>query len=100
VGDDEPRLSSFPGLKIHTWATQRWYKLKQSKTWLHSLSLLEVRAGRNHLLMQNAHDVYRTRFREVENDVLAVFESLQAWMNQIAPPTDRRVIRQKLKTSL
>jgi hypothetical protein len=63
-------------------------------------SLLEVRLGRNHLLMQDTHDQEFVRPGEVEDDVLAMLKPAQPRMNQIAVSTDGWIISQELKTTL
>ena len=63
-------------------------------------SLLEVRLGRNHLLMQDTHDHYFVRLRKIEHDMLAVLKPAQPWMNRIAVSTDGWIISQELKAIL
>jgi hypothetical protein len=53
-----------------------------------------MRLGRNHLLVQDAHDQHFPGVCHVKDDVLAVLESAQARVKKIATSTQRRVIGQ------
>jgi hypothetical protein len=46
--------------------------------------LLEVKAGRDHLLVQDAHDQHPARLRDVKHNVLANLKTAQTGMNRIA----------------
>ena len=63
-------------------------------------SLLEMRLGWNHLLMKDAHDQEFVRLCKIKNDVLAVLEPSQPWMNRIAASTDGWIISQELEAIL
>jgi hypothetical protein len=43
--------------------------------------MVEVRLGRNHLLVQNAHYQYSAWLGQVKHDMLALLKTAQAWEN-------------------
>ena len=63
-------------------------------------SLLKVRLGRNHLLVQEAHDQEFVRLCKIEYDVFAMLKPAQPWMNRIAVSTDGWIISQELEAIL
>jgi hypothetical protein len=61
-------------------------------------SLLEMRFGREHLLVQNAHDQHFAGFLHIKHNVLANLKPAQSWTNRIAGSANGRVSGQKFKT--
>jgi hypothetical protein len=55
---------------------------------LRKLSPLEVKAGWNHLLMQDADDQHPASLREIKHNVLANLKAAQAGMNRITASTE------------
>jgi hypothetical protein len=65
-----------------------------------SPSLLEVKAGRDHLLMQDADDQHSVRLGKVKHNVLANLNPAQAGMNRIAASTEGSISGQELEALL
>jgi len=63
-------------------------------------SLLEMRLGWNHLLVQNAHDANSVRLQPIKHNVLPLLVPAKPCTGCIARPAHLRILREGLETRL